>query len=214
MGEGRTEITRILTGLGAGEIQGKGISYDTSGTNFEVSFGEEKQSFNTRLLGSHNVQNMLLAIGVAHHLGIRPKTMAIAAKNIEPVEHRLELKQQGELFVIDDAFNSNPVGAKNAVEILGQFKTGKRIIITPGMVELGEIKNFGKAIGAAKLDLIVLVGEERAKPIQEGIAEIAGSMENVKVVNSLFEANDIVSEFAKAGDVILYENDLPDVYNE
>ncbi len=219
MGEGRTEITRILTGLGAGEIQGKGISYDTSGTNFEVSFGEEKQSFNTRLLGSHNVQNMLLAIGVAHHLGIRPKTMAIAAKNIEPVEHRLELKQQGELFVIDDAFNSNPVGAKKAVEILGQFKTGKRIIITPGMVELGEIeyeenKNFGKAIGAAKLDLIVLVGEERAKPIQEGIAEIADSMENVKVVNSLFEANDLVREFAKAGDVILYENDLPDVYNE
>ena len=87
------------------------------------------------------------------------------------------------------------------------------------MVELGEIeyaenKNFGNAIAQAKLDLVVLVGEERAKPIQEGIAEIAESTAHVRVVNSLFEANDIVREYAKAGDVILYENDLPDVYNE
>ena len=145
--------------------------------------------------------------------------MAIAAKNIEPVEHRLELKKQGELFIIDDAFNSNPVGAKNAVEILGQFKSGNRVIITPGMIELGDIeyeenKDFGRAIGNAKLDLVILVGEERAKPIQEGIEEAAESTQNVKVVNSLFEANDLVREYAKPGDVILYENDLPDVYNE
>ncbi|MEQ9308315.1 MAG: UDP-N-acetylmuramoyl-tripeptide--D-alanyl-D-alanine ligase [Balneolaceae bacterium] len=219
MGENRPEITRILVGLDLGEIQSGEISYDTSGSSFEVTFGDEKEEFKTRLLGAHNVQNMLLAIGTAHHLGIRPKTMAIATKNIEPVEHRLELKQQGDLFIIDDAFNSNPVGAKNAVEILGQFKTGRRIIITPGMVELGDIeyeenKKFGNAIAEANLDLVILVGEERAKPIQEGIEEQAESTENVKVVNSLFEANDIAREFAKAGDVILYENDLPDVYNE
>lgn len=219
MGESREEITRILVGLGEGEIQAGEISYDTSGSTFDIGFGEEKELFKTRLLGAHNVQNMLLAIGTAYHLGIRPKTMAIAAKNIEPVEHRLELKKQGELFIIDDAFNSNPVGARNAVEILGQFSSGNRIIITPGMVELGEIeyaenKNFGNAIAQAKLDLVVLVGEERAKPIQEGIAEIAESTAHVRVVNSLFEANDIVREYAKAGDVILYENDLPDVYNE
>ncbi|GAB5410666.1 MAG: UDP-N-acetylmuramoyl-tripeptide--D-alanyl-D-alanine ligase [Balneolaceae bacterium] len=218
MGNNRPEITRIQVGLSSGKIKAGDLSYDTSGTSFEVSFEDSKETFQTRLLGAHNVQNMLLAIGTAQYLGIRPKTMAIAAKSIEPVEHRLELKQQGDIFIIDDAFNSNPVGAKNAVEILGQFKTGRRIIITPGMVELGNIeyaenKNLGTAIAQAKLDLVVLVGEERAKPIQEGISEIAESMENVRVVNSLFEANDLVREFAKAGDVILYENDLPDVYN-
>lgn len=219
MGDGRSEITRIQVGLSSGNIQAGDLSYDTSGTNFEVSFGNEKEIFQTRLLGAHNVQNMLLAIGTAHHLGIRPKTMAIAAKGIEPVEHRLELKQQGDIFIIDDAFNSNPVGAKNAVEILGQFKTGRRIIITPGMVELGEIeyeenRKFGNAIADAKLDLVILVGKERAKPIQEGIEEVVQSNENVRVVHSLFEANDIARAFAKPGDVILYENDLPDVYNE
>lgn len=219
MGEGRQEITRVLAGLSSGSIQAGQISYDTSGSHFEIDFDGEKEQFQTRLLGAHNVQNMLLAIGVAHHLGIRPKTMAIAAKGIEPVEHRLELKQQGEIFVIDDAFNSNPVGAKNAVEILGQFNTGKRIIITPGMIELGELeaeenRNFGKAIAKARLDLAILVGEERAIPIKQGIEEESESVENVRVVNSLFEANDIVREIATPGDVILYENDLPDVYNE
>lgn len=219
MGEGRVEIQRILVGLTAGDIQAGEITYDTSGSHFEVQFGDEKEVFQTKLLGAHNIQNMLLAIGAAHHLGIRAKTMSIASKNIEPIEHRLELKKQGELTIIDDAFNSNPVGAKNAVEILSQFKSGKRIVITPGMVELGDIeyeenKKFGYAMGKADLDLIVLVGEERAKPMMEGIKEISESTEHVRIVNSLFEANDIVRDFAKAGDVILYENDLPDVYNE
>ncbi len=219
MGEGRDEITRILVGFNEGEIRAGNISYDTSGSTFEATFPESEEVFHTRLLGAHNVQNMMLAVGAAHHLGIRPKTMALAARTIEPVKHRLELKQQGELFIIDDAFNSNPVGAKNAVEILSEFESGKRIIITPGMVELGEReheenKEFGKAIGRANLDSVILVGEERAKPILEGIHEEAESTEHVRVVQSLFEANDIVKEIASAGDVILYENDLPDVYNE
>lgn len=219
MGEDRPEISRIMVGLENGEIRGENISYDTSGTKFDVKFGEDVHEFRTKLLGAHNVQNLLLAIGVAQHFEIRPKTMAIAAKTIEPVEHRLELKKAGELFIIDDAFNSNPVGAKNAVEILSQFIDRKRFIITPGMIELGEIEEeenykFGEAIGAAKLDYVILVGNERSKPIKAGIENIKVDATNVFVVNSLFEANEIVKKEAEAGDVILYENDLPDVYNE
>jgi UDP-N-acetylmuramoyl-tripeptide--D-alanyl-D-alanine ligase len=219
MGAKRDEIDRILVGLEKGEIRGSNISYDTSGMEFDVEIEEEKEHFQTKLLGAHNVQNLLLAVGLAKHFGIRLKTMALAAAKIEPIEHRLELKQQGDLFVIDDAFNSNPVGAKNAVEILGQFDSGQRIIITPGMVELGEIeeeenRKFGSAIGNANLDLVVLVGEERAQPILEGIREHDTTAMNVRVVNNLFEANDLVKKHARPGDVILYENDLPDVYNE
>ncbi len=219
MGETRTDIKRIMAGLKKGSIQAGAISYDTSGSRFEVTIDGEKEEFQTRLLGAHNVQNMLLAIGAAHHFGVRPKTMALAARNIEPVEHRLELKQAGDLTIIDDAFNSNPVGARNAVEILSRFKSGKRIIITPGMVELGEREaeenhKFGVAIGKAGLDKIILVGEERAKPIKEGIETVDGQAAKVTIVNSLFEANDLVREIAEPGDVVLYENDLPDVYNE
>jgi UDP-N-acetylmuramoyl-tripeptide--D-alanyl-D-alanine ligase len=145
--------------------------------------------------------------------------MVIAAQTIEPVKHRLELKEIGNLFVIDDAFNSNPIGANNAVEMLAQFQDRKRIIITPGMVELGEIERqenykFGQKIGKAHLDLILLVGKKRSIPILEGIKNSQRHIDNVEVVDTLFKANDLMKNYASSGDIILYENDLPDVYNE
>ena len=219
MGKERSEISRILVGLDTGDIRATNITYDTNGTYFDVLFENDTQKFRTKLLGAHNVQNLLLAIGVAQYFGIRKKTMVIAAQTIEPVKHRLELKQVGNLFVIDDAFNSNPIGAKNAVEILSQFKNRKRFIITPGMIELGEIEEeenykFGQAIGEADLDYVILVGHERTKPIRDGIENSSRKTSNIYVVDSLFAANDIVKENAEAGDVVLYENDLPDLFNE
>lgn len=219
MGSLRNDITVIETGLENGSIQAEGISYDHEGTRFTATKGDEQEVFRTKLLGAHNVQNLLLAVGVASLFDIRLKTMALAASRIEPVEHRLELKKQGELYVIDDAFNSNPIGAKNAVEILSQFNSGKRIIVTPGMIELGELEDkenfeFGKHIGAAGLDLVILVGRNRTESIRKGIAETGFDTEKVKVVESLFKANELIRETAGTGDVVLYENDLPDTYNE
>lgn len=215
----RDDVSVIKAGLENGSVLGSDISYNHEGTKFSVSADGQTEVFKTKLLGKHNVQNMLLAVGVAQHLGVRLKTMSLAAADIEPVEHRLELKKQGELYVIDDAFNSNPVGAKNAVEILAQFDSGRRIIITPGMIELGELETeknieLGEVIGRANLDLVILVGDQQTQPIQKGIAETGFDSEKVKVVSSLFEANDIARDFAREGDVILYENDLPDSYNE
>ncbi len=219
MGENRNDIKRMLVGLKNGETKAENTAYSIEGSTFKVDFGNDKTVFKTKLLGAHNIQNMMFAIGTALQFGIRPKTMAIGAKNIEPIEHRLELKKAGEFYIIDDAFNSNPVGAKNAVEILSQFNSGRKIIVTPGMVELGEIeyeenRRFGEAIGMGNLDKIILVGEERAKPIIEGIQSVQGQEEKVEVVRSLFEANELMRDFVQPGDVVLYENDLPDVYNE
>ncbi len=219
MGNLRNDIEIISTGIENGEVRASDIRYNHEGTRFSVSLHGSREEFKTRLLGAHNVQNMLLAIAVASIFDIRLKTMALAAAGIEPVEHRLELKKEGELYVIDDAFNSNPVGAKNAVEILSRFESGRRIIITPGMIELGELEDkmnyeFGQAIGEAGLDLVILVGAQKTKAIKKGIASTGFPEEKVKVAGSLFKANDIMKDYAKAGDVILYENDLPDTFNE
>ncbi|MGK7370174.1 MAG: Mur ligase family protein [Candidatus Halalkalibacterium sp. M3_1C_030] len=219
MSELRNDIEVIKTGIEHGEIRASNIRYDHEGTHFTVQKDEEKEIFKTQLLGAHNVQNMLLAIAVAHIFDIRLKTMALAASKIEPVEHRLELKKEGELYIIDDAFNSNPIGARNAVEILSRFESGRRIIITPGMIELGELEEemnyaFGQSIGNANLDLVILVGSKKTEAIRKGIASTGFSEEKVKVAGSLFKANDIMKDYAKAGDVILYENDLPDTFNE
>lgn len=109
------------------------------------------------------------------------------------------------------------------MDILGQFNSGKRIIVTPGMIELGEEeekenKEFGRHIAKAAPELVILVGKERTRPIYEGIMEVVNESQfpvamKVEMVDSLFEANERIKEVAKSGDIILYENDLPDVYN-
>lgn len=213
----------IFTGIQSGSVRASDISYGPSGTQFIISWLENGKSveekIEIKLLGLHNVRNFLLAAGVAGLFDIRPGTIAMAARQVEPIEHRLELKRKGGLVVIDDAFNSNPVGAKNAVEILSSFDSGRRIIITPGMIELGELQDeenrkFGQHIANARLDLVILVGEKQSRPILQGIREVNHDPRNVKVVNSLFEANEIAKEYARDGDIILYENDLPDTYTE
>lgn len=216
----REDCTRITIGLESGDIRAHDMHYDEEGCSFTVRLPDGSEgSVKTRLLGAHNVQNILLGIAVGSHLGIRLATMIHAIKDIQPVEHRLELKKQGSIIIIDDAFNSNPIGAANAVSVLSQFKTGRRVIVTPGMVELGELEEkenlaFGEAIGRAKLDWIILVGPERSKPIKEGILAAGEQADKVSVVKTLFEANDLLKEWLQAGDVVLYENDLPDTYNE
>jgi UDP-N-acetylmuramoyl-tripeptide--D-alanyl-D-alanine ligase len=148
------------------------------------------------------------------------QTVAVAASRMTPVEHRLELKKRGQFTVIDDAFNSNPIGAKNAVDILSEFKSGRRIIITPGMIELGdrefeENKAFGEHIAKSGIEMAILVGKAQTAAIREGIesADIENKPE-IRTVKSLFEANDLLETEGEPGDVVLYENDLPDSYNE
>ena len=217
----RDDIKIIDTGAN-GTISAEQLVVTPEGTSFKLTIRSkdgsvaEQREIQTRLLGEHNIQNILLAVAVAGEFGIRPDTMALAASKLEPVEHRLELKQRNGLTIIDDAFNSNPVGAKNAVKILSTLPGGRKIIITPGMVELGDIeadenRKLGQQIGLANIDLVILVGSERTEPILNGIQESgAESIPEVKVVESLFKANAYVNEYAKQGDVILYENDLPD----
>ena len=222
MAELNPDARVVRAGVERGDLRADEISYSGEGTRFSMitrgSSGEERTPISMKLLGLHNVQNFLMAAAVARSLGIRPATIALAASRVEPVEHRLELKRRNGLTIIDDAFNSNPEGARNAVEILAGFQSGRRVIITPGMVELGELqeeenRKFGERIADAGLDLVVLVGRRQTAPILEGIRS-RGRETRVEVVDSLFEANELVQRETSEGDVVLYENDLPDTYNE
>ncbi len=227
MGNLRNDVNTVFTGNGEA-VEASDIKIGSEGTSFNLKFNnrsksgreDEEVEIKTRLLGSHNIQNLLLAAAVANELDIRPATIAIAASAMKPVEHRLELKQQNGFLIIDDAFNSNPVGAKSAVDVLSTFEGGKKIIITPGMIELGdseEIENerFGRHIGESSIDLAILVGSQRTIPILRGIESTdIDKKTQIKVVDSLFDANRFLKEFAEPGDIVLYENDLPDSYQE
>src|SRR5699024_10050128 len=105
------------------------------------------------------------------------------------------------------------------LDVLAQFNGGRRIIITPGMIELGNIQEetnqaVGEQIGRAQLDLVILVGEDQTEPIVKGIRSTAYVMDKVHFVQILSEANELMQSYAEAGDIVLYENDLPDSYDE
>lgn len=186
------------------------------GSAFTLCCGEERTDVKTSLLGKHNIVNITGAAAVAKHLGLSMEEIARGIQKLEPVPHRLQLIQ-GAVTVIDDAFNSNPEGAKGALEVLKMFD-GRKIVVTPGMVELGEKeaplnKVFGAQLAEAA-DIVILVGEKRTKPIAEGLKEAGFDEKNVIVTPSLAQATEQMSKLTQAGDVVLFENDLPDNYNE
>jgi UDP-N-acetylmuramoyl-tripeptide--D-alanyl-D-alanine ligase len=163
------------------------------------------------------VLNVLLAVAVGRSMGLRLRQMAHAARRLDPIEHRLQLRERGDVTIIDDAFNSNPVGARNAVKILSEMGEGRRMIVTPGMVELGDRQwganeAFGRFIADYDLDLVALIGEEQTAPIQEGLSAGQFPDDRTEVFSSLADAQNFLQPRLKPGDVVLYENDLPDQY--
>ena len=168
----------------------------------------------TALLGEHNVQNIVGCAAVAYRMGLTMEQIARGISKLKPVEHRLQIVSRRPVTVIDDAFNSSPNGAKAALKVLSSF-AGRRIIITPGFVELGDKLDdyhfeLGKQI-AQSADVAILVGE-RTKKIKEGIETVSTDGISVKTVESLEKATEYLATISTAGDVVLFENDLPDNY--
>ncbi len=177
----------------------------------------EKVAVRTRLLGRHQVSNILAASTVALWAGLTLNDIAAAIAMIQPTPHRLELKQgAGGITVLDDAYNSNPEGARNALEILSEFRDGKRILVTPGLVELGELEPVeNRRLGshaAGACDIAILVGCGRTDYIRQGLEESGFPAHNVIQVPTLTEAIARLRTIASPGDTVLLLNDLPDTY--
>ena len=193
------------------------ISVSQMGTTFTaVAPNGESQVFQTRLIGAHNVINVLGAIAVANTLGISLKDLVVPVRKIQPVEHRMQINNHGTFTIIDDAYNSNPVGSKAAVETLAMFD-GLRILITPGMVELGEKEEeYNRKFGtyAAKCcDYILTVGKRRAEVIMEGALSEGFPQAKCKRFDKLEDAMNYAHGIKDEGHkYILLENDLPDNY--
>ena len=127
------------------------------------------------------------------------------------------MKKHCNISIIDDAYNSNPMGAKRALDTLSKFEDSVKILVTPGMVELGEKEaeyneEFGR-LAAAVCDYIILVGEKQTQAIKKGALEAGFDADRLFVKNSLNEATALMYELdAGRNKVILLENDLPDNY--
>ena len=193
------------------------IHVSQDGSSFVLHTMNDSILCQTRLLGEHNIQNIILAATVGLRLGMTLRQIARGISKIMPVEHRLQLIPSTGVTIIDDAFNSNPKGAQAALRVLKEFD-GRRIIITPGMVELGagedEFNHDFGVMMADCVDVAILVGRKHTAPIAKGLKEAGFPDSNLHVVSTLDEASAILRQIGRPGDVALFENDLPDNYSE
>lgn len=208
--ENQEKLDIYATDIEVSELGSSFILKDKSGEEIKCT---------TKLLGKHNIYNILAGASVAKALGLTFEEIRRGIAKIEPIPHRLNIINPGTgVIVIDDTFNSNPVGVKAALEVLNQFKEGRKIIITPGMVELGDKeeesnREFGVRMSTV-CDYVILVGKNRTKPIYKGLKESGYNENNIIVVQNLDEATKEFQKIVRPKDVVLFENDLPDNYEE
>lgn len=194
-----------------------GVETGAFGSSFDIT-GPDGQTvhFTTRLLGRANVQNILGAVAVAHRLGIDMKRLVPAVAGLESVPHRLQLLNGGGgVWFIDDAYNSNPEGAKAALDALSLCKDMARIVLTPGMVELGEREEeLNREMGAyavGRCDYAVLVDKRRGPFIRQGLLD--GGMDEDRIfMTDSFEKGLAFAKSLVGDKMILLLNDLPDHY--
>jgi UDP-N-acetylmuramoyl-tripeptide--D-alanyl-D-alanine ligase len=209
----------ISYGLSEGcDYRADGITVTGAGTSFTVTAPSgESAEFTTKLVGRHNVENIVGAIAAAHSLGVPMNKLKMGVRRIQSVPHRLELTKHGNVSILDDAYNANPNGAKVALETLALFEDSVKILVTPGMVELGEKEaeynqEFGKQ-AAAVCDYVILVGQKNSDDIKRGVLEGGLSEDKIFVKSTFTEASELMYQLDAGKDkVILLENDLPDNY--
>ena len=171
-----------------------------------------------RLLGEHNVANLVAAAAAGLAMELPLDAIGRALAKVQPPPHRLSpiVNPGAGVVVIDDAYNSNPEGAAAALDVLASHPAERRLLVTPGMVELGsrqeaENRLFGQK-AAEVCDLIVLVGPEQTAPIRAGLEDGGFSADALHVVADAGEAQALLARTTRRGDVVLFENDLPDLY--
>jgi UDP-N-acetylmuramoyl-tripeptide--D-alanyl-D-alanine ligase len=188
------------------------------GTTFKLHWqGQEYPGF-TKLLGVPMLSNLVGAFAMTCALGKDPNYVIAAIRSIEPANNRLNLRKNGDGFILDDSYNSNPIGFASALEVLENLAGGRKILMTPGMVELGDIQvaeNQQVALKAAAVcDLVIVVGDTNKEALLKGLA--AGGLSKDKILE--FDNRDqalahlMSADFKKPQDLILIENDLPDLY--
>ncbi len=192
------------------------ISMDENGSSFDVIYKGERICLKTKLLGKHNIYNIMCAVCIAKDLNVKNEQIIRAVKNVRPIEHRLELKRMNGVLALDDSFNSNPEGSKMAIECLSMFKDRYKVLVTPGMIELGDKEyELNKKLGeyATSCDYVILVGNKTTAPIEDGLKE--KGFKDYIIAKDIYEAFSIINELKlkHSNIVTLFENDLPDSYS-
>ncbi len=194
------------------------IEQTPKGLCVKITWKGEKYTLRAPIYGVHHGHNIALSFACAIELGMEAKDIKTALASTPQIKHRLEVKRQiDSTIVIDDAYNSNPPGFRSALHVLSVLAKdngGRAVLITPGIVELGaahdEVHKTLGALAAEICDVVIVVNPARIPTFIEGFHSNHGKM--IKEFDRFEQAQEWIFKNKQEGDVILLENDLPDIY--
>lgn len=195
------------------------ISESLSGLSFRARHAPsgEQALIATAVVGEHNVTNLLLCIAVAYHEGIPLRDIAGRIRGLRPAESRLvsETTAAG-ITIINDAYSANPAGVVSALKVLRLHDTGKRLLITPGMVELGALQDSENhklgLLAAESATDIILIGKRQTAAIYAAIQSTDFDQTRLHALETIDDAVSWYQQNLRSGDTVLFLNDLPDTY--
>ncbi len=210
----KCKVEKYLVG-DDGEISAKNVKIDENGTSFILQIGSKEYAVSMKLLGTHFVQNALLCVQMAKKLALTDKQILRGLAHLSPIPHRLEMVKTATNLILDDSYNASVEGSEKALDVLSKMP-GRKVIITPGLVELGVLEkeenfNFGKKM-AKVADFVIIVNNVNFAQIKSGLNAEGFSDEQIYQAEDLDRAKILMKDFVKEGDTILFENDLPDNY--
>lgn len=183
---------------------------------FDLNHNHQKIRIKLPLFGEHHIDNFLAAAAAANIIGVGFRRIQERGGLVLPTEHRLEIKKINGITFIDNTYNTNPSVSENALGVLKKTKGGKKILITPGYVELGqesEKENMKLMEKASKVaDEIIVVGQNSRDILVRGLEKVKFPKQKIHLAKDTKSALNILFSIAKAADVALFENDLPDQY--
>lgn len=198
-----------------GYAKAKNIEISENGSRFELVLDGKTMKVETKLLGKCNINNIVTASAMASILGISNKDIVSAIRSLSPTPHRLELMKNNYCTIIDDSYNSNLIGAREALEVLSKFE-GRKIVITPGFVEMGSEQshsNFQLGTMIADVaDYIIIMNTVNKNEILSGAISHNFDRSKIHFAETRKKQKEILELLTCQNCVVLFENDLPDNY--
>lgn len=212
----RSACQVLFYGPAGSQVFATDIEINSGGTSFLLHTPKGHQLITIPLIGEHHVQNFLAAAAIALTLNLSLNQIKRRSSKLLPTPHRLEIKKQGSLTIIDNSYNTNPDSAKVSFKLLSELEGEEKIIITPGLIELGgetrqKNQNFAKQ-AAEVADQVIVVGEDFRNYLVEGLGQAKFPKEKIHLTQNTQEAIEKLAQIAKPNSVVLIENDLPDQY--
>ena len=213
----KTYIDKMITGFNDKfDVFASNMVTDKSGTKFTLHIQGQSIDCSTKLLGEHNIEDILTAVALAHKLGLSLQEIANGISRLQPIEHRLQLISSSDnITILDDSYNGSIEGSKKALDILKMFE-GEKIVVTPGLVELGVKEKqanieFGERI-AQVADKVIIVNVTHSLDIKQGLLNKNFDEKNIYQIDTLNSISSIIRKMQLKNCTILFYNDLPDNY--